>query len=285
MQRGAKTVDDALLARLTGDGQAELRYVDPRVLHPNPFQPRQDFDPEALQELADSIRAQGILQPLIVRETANGLELLAGERRQRAAILAEQSTVPARVLSGVTDVAAATIALVENLARADLTPWEESQGLAQLRSALAAAGERPNRDQLAALVGRSGGSVSESLGIAERLTEEVVSLSGVDRQTLTTLPKTALYGASRPDAAEERARLLRLAVSADAPGKAVQEQGREEKPKRGRPVRPYTLQARQDGRVSFAIKRPSEIDSGAAQEILDRLEPVLQALRERARGQ
>lgn len=274
-----------LLAQLRERPEApavgELREVPPGEIRPNPWQPRRSFDPARLEELAESIRAQGLLQPLLVRETPTGLELLAGERRQRAALLAELETVPVRVLQA-DDTTAAAIALTENLAREDLTAWEEAQGIAALRDVLAAEGGRPTRDRLASMTGRSGGAVSESLAIADRITPEVVELSGVDRQSLTELPKTALHGASRGDTAAERARLLRTAADAEAPGKAVREHAREERPKRGRPQQPYTLQARKDGRVSFAIRRPSEIDPGVAREILERLEPVLQALRERA---
>jgi ParB family chromosome partitioning protein len=98
---------------------------------PCPFQPRKDFAAESLQELADSIREQGIVQPLIVREHNNHLELIAGERRWRAAQLAGLAEVPV-IVRDADDRAVLELALIENLQRENLNPIEEAQGYAQL---------------------------------------------------------------------------------------------------------------------------------------------------------
>lgn len=289
MARKASTVDQSVLGRIeeAESGQSgELRYVNPHSVRANPHQPRRSFDEDKLRELADSIRAQGMLQPLAVRETVDGLELLAGERRQRAAILAGLDTVPVRVLPSVSDLDSALIALTENLAREDLTPWDEAVGLASLRDELQRAGRPVTRDALAGMVGRSGGAVSESLMIADRLTEDVVRLAGVPRQSLTDLPKTALHGASRAESAEERARLIRMAARSaernEPAGKAVQEAA---KPKPGRPPKPWTVsdRLRDRGTLSFNLRqRPQEMEPNAAREALAKLEPVVEALRKRA---
>ena len=97
-------------------------------VEPNPNQPRQDFDPEELEALADSIRTHGIIQPLTVREMPNGYyQIIAGERRWRAARLAEVSEVPAVVMEA-DDKKVMELALIENLQRQDLNPVEEAMG-------------------------------------------------------------------------------------------------------------------------------------------------------------
>jgi ParB/RepB/Spo0J family partition protein len=262
---------------------AELRQVDPRKLARSAAQPRQHFDPARLTELAESFRAVGVLQPLLARERSDGtLELLAGERRQKAAILAGLSRVPVRVLT-VSQDTAAVIAMTENLARDDLSAWEEALGLARLRDAFRESGEARTRDELARMVGRSNGSVSESLQIADRL-GPLLPLEGIDGQTLTDLPKTALNTASRGRTAAERERLLRLAVvssnRSEAAGKAVAAA----RNRKGRRPKAWTVSDRlkDRGTMSFNLrKRPEELAPEEARDALDRLMPVVEALRAR----
>jgi len=108
-----------------------VRRVALERVRPCPFQPRKEFAPEALQELADSIKEQGIIQPLIVREKPDGLELIAGERRWRAAQLAGLKEVPVLVREA-DDRAVLELALIENLQRENLNPIEEAQGYSEL---------------------------------------------------------------------------------------------------------------------------------------------------------
>ncbi len=107
-----------------------LRVALARV-RPCPFQPRKDFSAEALQELADSIKAQGIVQPLIVRTQGDGFELIAGERRWRAAQLVGLAEVPI-IVREADDREVLELALIENLQRENLNPIEEAQGYSQL---------------------------------------------------------------------------------------------------------------------------------------------------------
>ena len=101
-------------------------------VEPNPEQPRQDFDPEELQALSDSIRIHGIIQPLTVREMNNGYyQIIAGERRWRAARMAQLSEVPVVVIEA-DDKKACELALIENLQRQDLNPVEEALGYQSL---------------------------------------------------------------------------------------------------------------------------------------------------------
>jgi len=101
-------------------------------VEPNPDQPRQDFDPEELEALAESIRIHGVIQPLTVRETASGYyQIIAGERRWRAARLADLSDIPVVVVEA-DDKKAMELALIENLQRQDLNPVEEALGYQSL---------------------------------------------------------------------------------------------------------------------------------------------------------
>jgi ParB family chromosome partitioning protein len=111
-------------------GERVERIAVARV-HPCAFQPRKDFSDEAIRELADSIREQGIVQPLIVRPLADGFELIAGERRWRAAQLLGLTEVPV-IVREADDRTVLELALIENLQRENLNPIEEAQGYAQL---------------------------------------------------------------------------------------------------------------------------------------------------------
>lgn len=135
----------------------ELVELDLDQVHPNPDQPRRHFDPVALQELADSIRHNGLLQPILVRRRAEGGYLIAaGERRWRAHGLLGKATIFAVVTKGDIE----EVALVENLQRRDLDAVETAQALARL-------GERHNyaQEQLAAIVGLSKSEVSRLLAL------------------------------------------------------------------------------------------------------------------------
>lgn len=116
----------------TGKGAADsedrVLYIDINDIRPNHAQPRKDFDEEKLAELARSIRTNGVIQPLIVRESANGYELVAGERRWRASRMAGLKTVPC-IVRNFDDRQNAIVAIIENMQREDLNPIEEALGL------------------------------------------------------------------------------------------------------------------------------------------------------------
>ena len=132
-------------------------YLPLGSIRPYPAQPRRVFDPAGLQELADSIREYGVLQPLTVRRRANGYELVAGERRLRAAGLAGLTTVPCLVAS-VDEEASGMLALVENLQRRDLDFIEEAEGLARLMKTWGL-----SQEQAARKVGKSQSAVANKL--------------------------------------------------------------------------------------------------------------------------
>ena len=136
-------------------GLLEVAAVE---ITPSPYQPRRNFDEAALAELAASIAAQGVLQPLVVRNKAQGgYELIAGERRWRAAQQAGMQMVPV-VLKQVSDREASTIALVENIQREDLGAMEQAAGLERLRSEFDL-----TQQELADVVGKSRVAIANSL--------------------------------------------------------------------------------------------------------------------------
>jgi ParB family chromosome partitioning protein len=102
-----------------------------QLIEPSPFQARREFIPEELAELAESIRSEGLLQPIVVRKQGDKFQLVAGERRWRAFQLLKIKAIPARLVEA-SDASAAAIGLIENLQRADLNPIEEAQGYASL---------------------------------------------------------------------------------------------------------------------------------------------------------
>jgi ParB family transcriptional regulator, chromosome partitioning protein len=133
------------------------------------YQPRTRMDEGSLYELAQSIKSQGVMQPILVRPVASGFEIIAGERRFRAAKLAGLAEVPVLVKE-VADEAAAVMALIENIQREDLNPLEEAQGLQRLVSEFSL-----THEQAAAAVGRSRSAASNLLRLLH-LTEPVQQL-------------------------------------------------------------------------------------------------------------
>jgi ParB family chromosome partitioning protein len=128
---------------------------------PSLLQPRKDFEREALQELSDSIRQHGIIQPLIVRQAGARFELIAGERRWRAAQELGLATVPA-IVRTASDLQVLELSLIENLQRADLNPIEEAQGYARLANEF---GMR--QEDIAVKVGRSRAAVANALRLLD----------------------------------------------------------------------------------------------------------------------
>ena len=167
-------------------------------IRPSPWQARKLFDPGQLAELADTIREHGVLQPVLVRPGPEGYELIAGERRWRAAQLAGIETIPALVRD-VGDEQAATLGLVENLQRSDLNPIEEAEGYRTLID------RGLSQQTIGVAVGKSVSTVSRSLGMLD-LADPVKDalrdgqLSHAHGRVLLSLPKA------------EQARLAQLAI-------------------------------------------------------------------------
>jgi len=165
-------------------------------LRPGKFQPRRLFDEEALQQLAQSIREKGLLQPILVRQTGKeSYEILAGERRWRAAQLAKLHDVPV-VLRDFADRDALEIALIENLQRRDLSPVEEAQGYARLRDEFGA-----TQQELAEALGKSRSHIANTLRLLD-LPAKVRTL--LDEGKIDAGHARALMGAKDIEALAQR---------------------------------------------------------------------------------
>ena len=160
----------AILSVAPKDDAEELRELAVELIKPNPNQPRRSFDEESLVALAGSIRERGVLQPVLVRPLAGGrFELVAGERRWRAAKLAERETVPA-IVRHHDDAGSLEVALIENMAREDLNPVEEARACAALVEELSL-----TREEVGLRVGRSRVAVSNLIRLLD-LPDEALEL-------------------------------------------------------------------------------------------------------------
>ncbi len=148
------------LSQLLGDDNDSPSSTEVSVnsISPNPNQPRKSFDPEAIQQLADSMKSHGILQPLIVRQLENGrFELIAGERRLRAAKLAGLTEVPILIRSAG-ELQSLELAIVENVQREDISPLDAARAYRKLSDEF-----RLTQDQIAAKVGKSRVAIANTL--------------------------------------------------------------------------------------------------------------------------
>ena len=205
-KRGLGKSLDALLAYTNPESQSQaetetvlkeqISHLAVDRIQRGKYQPRRDMDPQALEDLAASIRTQGIIQPIIVRPVGNKYEIIAGERRWRAAQLAGMSDIPA-IVRTIPDEAAIAIALIENIQRENLNPIEEAIALQRLSQEF-----DMTHQQLAETVGKSRTSVTNLLRLLA-LPEEVTNLleSGLlemgHARALITLPENLQIEAAK----------------------------------------------------------------------------------------
>ncbi|MCE0759394.1 ParB/RepB/Spo0J family partition protein [Marinobacter sp. G11] len=155
------------LNQQVAEHDGELREIPVDLIQRGRYQPRRDMDPAALQELADSIRQQGVMQPVVVRPVSEGrYELIAGERRWRATQMAELDSIPA-IIRDVPDEAAIAMALIENIQRENLNPIEEAFALQRLQEEFGL-----TQAQVAEAVGKSRTTITNLLRLIG-LTEDV----------------------------------------------------------------------------------------------------------------
>lgn len=147
-------------------------------LRPNPYQPRKIFDAEKLQELANSIKEHGVFQPIIVKKSIKGYEIIAGERRYKASQLAGKETIPA-IVRDFTDENMMEIALLENLQRENLNSIEEATAYQKLLASL-----KVTQEELANKLGKSRSHITNMLGLLE-LPEEVKNLIAEEKITMS----------------------------------------------------------------------------------------------------
>ena len=162
-QEAVSSIDNASILE---DEIANIQEISVDLIVPNPYQPRKMFDDKALEELASSIREFGIIQPLLLRPSLNGFELIAGERRLRAAKLAELLSVPA-IVKEFSDKEAAELAMIENLQREDLHYFDEALGFQQLLLNFGF-----TQEELAKRVGKNQSTIANKLRLL-KLTEDV----------------------------------------------------------------------------------------------------------------
>ncbi|MEM6373648.1 MAG: ParB/RepB/Spo0J family partition protein [Pseudomonadota bacterium] len=212
------------------DSDAGPAVVDQRVpierIHPNPDQPRKRFDEAPLDDLVASIKQKGVLQPLIVRPSGDGYEIVAGERRWRAAQQAQLHELPV-VVRDFTDVEVLEVAIIENIQRADLNPIEEAAGYRQLMDRF-----RHTQGELAASLGKSRSHIANLLRLLT-LPDAVQSL--VTDGTLSAGHARALITSGDPEA------LARKVIAQDLSVRATEALARAEgssaspRPLRGQP--------------------------------------------------
>jgi len=164
------TKEDVAESNLTSVDNSELQYLPIEQLQQGKYQPRKDMSAEALDDLSNSIRSQGIIQPIVVRIISdNSYEIIAGERRWRAAQLAEIDKVPC-LIKNVADEAAIAIALIENIQREDLNAMEEAIALERLLTEF-----ELTHQEVAIAVGKSRTTVSNLLRL-NKLNDDVKTL-------------------------------------------------------------------------------------------------------------
>jgi len=234
---------------LIGGGEPELTHVPVAQIHPNPRQPRKRFDGETVAGLADSIRAQGVIQPVVIRpRLEGGYELVAGERRWRAACEAGVETVPA-VVRETDDRDTLLIGLVENVAREDLSPVEEARAYAVLLDEFGL-----SLGEIADRVGRSKPTISNRVRLLE-LSDDVLAM--VARGELSEGHARALLAV--PDDAVRRRlarRIVREGLSVRAAERAARWSGAKTRERRTQSVDPVLA-----ARVRDALRSLTGLES------------------------
>ncbi len=227
---------------LIGGAEPELARVAVDQIHPNPKQPRKRFDGEAVSGLAESIRAQGLIQPVVLRpRLEGGYELIAGERRWRAAREAGIAEVPA-VIRDADDRDTLLLGLVENVAREDLSPIEEARAYALLFDEFGL-----TLGEVAERVGRSKPAVSNRVRLLE-LPEDVLAMIG--RNELTEGHARAVLAVPDNDGRRKLARrIVREGLSVRAAERAARWAGARTKERKATSVDPVVA-----GRIKEAVK-------------------------------
>ncbi len=256
-QKGLGKGLGALLTDYNAPQQEEgnLRQLPLQKVEPNPYQPRRDFDPVALEELAESIAEHGILQPLTVRELPNGYyQIIAGERRWRAARMAGLDQVPAMVIEA-DDKKTMELALIENLQRQDLNPVEEAMGYRSLLD-----DHKLTQEEAAKRVGKSRSAVANALRLLN-LEEDI--LEALREGKLTAGHARALLSVTDPvkrrDAAQK---VMALDLSVRQTELLCRNLSKAEKPRQEEPKLQVDYVAECEKTLSHHLGRGVKIISG-----------------------
>jgi ParB family chromosome partitioning protein len=240
---------------LGGGGATELAELPVDAIHPNPRQPRRRFDSEAGAGLAESVRSQGVVQPVVVRpRAAGGYELIAGERRWRAAKDSGMHAVPA-VIREADDRESLLLGLVENVARENLSPVEEARAFAVLMDEFAL-----SLGDVAERVGKSKPAVSNRVRLLE-LPEDVLGM--LERRQLTEGHARAVLAVPDHEGRRELARkVVKKGLSVRATERAARWAGAKQKPRKRPTTLDPTLVARANKAAEQLTGFPARVASG-----------------------
>ena len=237
---------DALIPNAGTIKNQETNFVDIQLIITNPDQPRKDFDQAALQELANSIKEKGILQPILVEKTDDKYLIIAGERRYRAALMAHLTQVP--IITGhFSKQEKLEIALIENIQRKDLTPIEEALAYEALmkNSCL-------NQDELAKKVGKNRSTIANSLRLL-KLSDQMKE--AVSRGTLTAGHARAILSV---DSKENQQKLFEAIEKKDLSVREAEAMAAKLNQEDANAVNPKLYNSRKDPEMAATEKRFAE---------------------------
>ncbi len=234
--------------------QQHLQSLPVEFLQRGKYQPRRDIDPEKLRELADSIKVQGIIQPIVVRElAAERYEIVAGERRWRAAQLVGLQEVPV-VIKDLDDRSVMAIALIENIQREDLNPMEASEALKRLHEEFAL-----THQQIAESVGKSRATVTNLLRLNE-LQVEVKNMLRAGRLEMGhARALLALDAGKQPGVAEK---ICQLGLTVRAAEKLIRDAQTQNPKSKTKPIDPDTLRLQDELTTKLGARVSIQHQSG-----------------------
>lgn len=165
--------------------KSDILQIPISEIRSNPYQPREHFDPEALQELAESIKQHGVIEPIIVKKSIHGYELVAGERRTKASKIAGLETVPA-IVKDFSDLEMMDIAILENIQREDLSPIELAEGFQKYINNTGI-----TQDEMAVKFGKSRSYITNALGLLKlpRVVRDMITKKKISASHARTLSK------------------------------------------------------------------------------------------------
>ncbi|MBR3672001.1 MAG: ParB/RepB/Spo0J family partition protein [Spirochaetia bacterium] len=237
---------DALIPNAGTIKNQETNFVDIQLIIPNPDQPRKDFDQAALQELANSIKEKGILQPILVEKTDDKYLIIAGERRYRAALMAHLTQVP--IITGrFSKQEKLEIALIENIQRKDLTPIEEALAYEALMK-----NSNLNQDELAKKVGKNRSTIANSLRLL-KLSDQMKE--AVSRGTLTAGHARAILSV---DSKENQQKLFEAIEKKDLSVREAEAMATKLNQEDANAVNPKLYNSRKDPEMAATEKRFAE---------------------------
>ena len=202
----------------------ELQMVAIEKIVPNPYQPRLEFDQESLMDLAQSIRENGLIQPITLKEKDGHYEIIAGERRYRASMMIGMTEVPAYIMD-INEAQMAEMALVENIQREDLSAIEEAKAYVQILKVSGC-----TQSELALKMGKSQSSIANKIRLLN-LSENVQN--AVSSKVITERHARSLIGESKEKQEEILEKIVKKGLTVSQTEKLVKEEKKDKKKKKG----------------------------------------------------